>query len=172
MRILKTEGAVQDKLAWTAELYVLGELPDAEAEQFERRLLEDQAAREAVAAAVGLIQSLSTMRPTLAPRPRRFPMAWVGAAAAICVVFAIAILSTPQNNELANATHSTAIADADDWILAWPQVLQDQAALNEFDDQPSVPSEDSSVLTSTTADGDDELPAWLILATSGKEGSS
>jgi hypothetical protein len=162
---------VQDKLAWTAELYVLGELPDAEAEQFERRLLDDQSAREAVAAAVGLIQSLSDIEPTMAPRPRRFPIAWVGAAAAICVVLAVAVLSTPRNNEFVKATHPRAIVDADEWILAWPQVLQDQAAMNEFDDQPAA-AEDSSVLISTTADGEDELPAWLIIATSGKEGSS
>ncbi len=48
-------------LAWLAFVYVSGELTHAEAEAFERRLAQDQAAREAVAEAVALIGAVAAL---------------------------------------------------------------------------------------------------------------
>lgn len=106
-----------DSVALQAFLYATGELDEAEAAAFERRLGEDQAAREALCQAVELTQALA---PRPAPRPdpsyrqrvrerlrhrrlgwlfgrqtyRGHPAVWsaVGAAAAVLIVISIAHL--------------------------------------------------------------------------------
>jgi hypothetical protein len=49
---------------WQAFLYVSGDMTSADAEAFEDRLATDQEAREAVAAAVELLDRLAASRPT------------------------------------------------------------------------------------------------------------
>ena len=154
-------------LAWTAERYVLGDLPDAEAEQFERTLAESQAAREAVAAAVSVCAATEvSLRPS--PHRPRVTMAWIGAAAACIVVAAVAYFS-PRSNQLADATHrnKTAIQSPDDWILALPEMIQDQTAMQGDVDHQDADIEPASAVIAD----DDEVPEWLIYVTAAKEGA-
>jgi hypothetical protein len=61
-------------VAWLAFRYVAGELGPDEADAFERRLDQDQAAREAVAEAVLLTEAVAALAPdTLATLPLQVP---------------------------------------------------------------------------------------------------
>jgi len=61
--------APDEPLSWLAFRYVANELTDAEAAQFELRLENDQAAREAVAAAVELTQTMAWVEREETPAP-------------------------------------------------------------------------------------------------------
>ena len=60
-------------LDWSAFLYIAGEMTDAQVIAFEQRLGDDQAAREAVATAVEMAQTIdaATAQTSAAPKPQR-----------------------------------------------------------------------------------------------------
>src|SRR5213080_840229 len=98
-----------EPLAFQALLYASEGLAEADAAAFERRLAEDQAAREALAQAVPLALALrgqavsspnpvyrSRVRRRLLPRPPRVhPAVWtgLGAAAAVLVMLGLGTIS-------------------------------------------------------------------------------
>lgn len=104
-----------------ALLYAAGELEQAEAAEFEKRLADDQAAREALAQAVYLARSLAGQQPPtpdpayraevrrrlrppgfwrrlLAPRlyPGH-PALWTGVGAAAAIAFTLAVMHAPES---------------------------------------------------------------------------
>jgi hypothetical protein len=86
--------AKNDDLLWLAFRYVAGELDVDESEAFEHRLSQDQAAREAVAEAVGLVQAVAlghSPAHTSLPirRPRRTAMIGVAAGLAACLALVV-----------------------------------------------------------------------------------
>ena len=85
------------ELDWTAFRYVAGELSPDEATRFELTLAEDQAAREAVAAAVELGSAVCAVyaQPIHKPSVGRSPVllrpaAWMSVGAAICLAVVLA----------------------------------------------------------------------------------
>ncbi len=142
--------------SWTAFRYALGELPDAEAAAFERRLLDDQAAREAVALAVELVGALAIVgaeQPSPLPAPvrdrrRRFaPWAPLATAAA---VFAAALAWTGQAPRPG--------PDASRVASAWSG-LRDRPG-PDLDDELPGPIEAEPTL-------DRPLPSWLVAGAAG-----
>lgn len=102
----------QAELFWSALQYAIGELAADAADQFETRLEHDQAAREAVAAAVDLISATAgaerqlqaepaelvpASRDLSNPRYWRAASAWFAAGAAACAMLALT-LSWRQNS--------------------------------------------------------------------------
>jgi hypothetical protein len=91
-----------DDLLWTAYRYSAGELSAAESLRFEEQLATDQAAREALASAVALSETVCAIEREVAPsRPivmpatttRRSwlqPAGWVTVAAAACLALTFA----------------------------------------------------------------------------------
>jgi hypothetical protein len=81
-------------LHWRALRYVMGELGPDEAEAFERRLDEDQAAREAVAQAVELAGAIAAQEPAAPVLPLRLgsrrPVPTVIAGVALAAAAALA----------------------------------------------------------------------------------
>lgn len=146
-------------LPWTAFRYIAGELPPEEAAAFEARLGDDQAAREAVAAAVELAGAVALLGPveTIPMRPRRRvtrATAWVatGIAAGLLLGFGLdrLVLHPP-------ATLGPRMAE--EVVFTWSNLrrqttesdpLAYQLALN---DEPADPGMDSG--------GDEEVPSWM-----------
>jgi len=87
-----------DRLHWQAFQYVSGELTASEAESFERRLADDQLAREAVAGAVEICEGVLAVGEEFAVAAERVvpaarssswlrPAAWMALGAAACLAF-------------------------------------------------------------------------------------
>lgn len=81
-------------LDWLAFRYIANEMSDGERDAFESRLVNEQDAREAVAAAVDLSQTVLLVeelpRPTVhAPRPWRLAAAWMSLGACVCLAVII-----------------------------------------------------------------------------------
>src|SRR5687768_10629116 len=108
-------------LDWLAFQYISDELPPDEALRFEERLETDQAAREAVAEAMLLLQAVAAGAKIAGPAPRqrywlqKAGWAAIGAAACLAVVFVArslprdgfsadnAVAKLPQPADLASA---------------------------------------------------------------------
>ncbi len=150
-------------LSWTAFRYVAGETSSAEADAFEARLADDQAAREAVAAAVELSGAIALLDPVAAfpSRPRKRgsrAMVWVatGIAAGLMLGFGFDYLSSrlpttaqPRMAEEVVRAWSDLRRQADD-----PDALTHQLALND----------DTADLAATLAlvsDSEGEPPSWM-----------
>jgi anti-sigma factor RsiW len=143
-------GEAVQPLAVQALLYASGGLADADADAFERRLAEDQAAREALAQAVPLALALrgqavsrpdpayrTQVRRRLLRRPYRgHPAFWagLGAAAAVLVMLGLGTVSrlpplpppTPPDSSARPASRETETASvmADVWAeLQTPEHL-------------------------------------------------
>jgi anti-sigma factor RsiW len=116
------DGRSPAPLALQALLYAAGELPAAEADAFEQRLADDQAAREALVQAVAIVQPLSggvpgqprpayreVVRRRLQPRAnlwRRLlgqraypghPLLWAGLGAAAAALVLVLVLPPPPS---------------------------------------------------------------------------
>jgi len=84
-----TAEAATDAADWLAVRYVLGELPATESAAFESRLTEDQSARETLARAAQLVETLALVPHPVAIPPRRLPL---GRIAAVAATLAAAVL--------------------------------------------------------------------------------
>jgi len=158
----------ENELHWTAACYVLGELSAEEMTRFEARLLEDHAAREAVAESVILLQAAVRPKPTVVSVRRKRITTFLAAVVAICVLVGVGVFLVPNSTESADAGRAqknvVRAAANDEWILDLPELLEVQAGVEDADAADSlVPV----VVEETDAD----IPSWLILATS-KEGTS
>ncbi|MBA3312464.1 MAG: hypothetical protein M3552_00335 [Planctomycetota bacterium] len=95
-----------DERDWLAIRYVLGELAEDEAAEFECRLADDQPTREALARATTLVETvaiahiLPVVRPAERPRRRMFAGAAL-TAAALCVGLLGYFSYEPASNETA-----------------------------------------------------------------------
>ncbi len=146
-------------LHWTAFLYISGELTAEESSAFERRLDEDQAAREAVASAVELAGALAALG---SDRPMKLPSrrgrAWaIALAMAACLTAALLPLlksgrpTSPTASEVAEAwsgLRKTSGAESDaEWMARSAESPSIEAV---EDDAPAGRA----------------LPSWLLSATS------
>lgn len=109
----------REELDWLAFRYVANELSEGEAAEFERRLADDQSAREAVARSVQLTHAVvSLAEPAVTagsrrPSGRQQVWAWIGlgaAAAAVCLAFWLGRPgSAPSPIDTDSADHKVAI---------------------------------------------------------------
>ncbi len=114
-------------LDWLAFQYVNDELSAEEAEQFEARLSEDQAAREAVAEAVLLCQAVSAGAKEVIPlaserRSWLLHAAWAAVGAAACVALVV-VLRSPVDQPV--VPHAQRVSDltTEELALVWVQNL-------------------------------------------------
>lgn len=165
----------QDELTWQAFQYVAGELSATDADLFEERLADDQAAREAVAQAVALFHTVCAVEaaePVVAVRERASRRAVLVPAIALAVAAAILLAvslnfnlfnrSSPDSKNVAAVT--PALADA------WSAVRADFAS----DEHASQAVSASAVLADTElAIAEEDLalstdaPSWMTAAVLG-----
>jgi hypothetical protein len=150
------------ELGWTAFCYAAGELTGAEAEAFELRLADDQAAREALARAVELTQAVAaaeTMEPvSVGSRGRstwgrRVVWMAIGSAASLLVAAFVSQLDLTRDSR-----------DDRELAAAWSQTRQE---LSVASDANHWPAEDQEA---ETADEDLDLiatPDWMTAAVRG-----
>lgn len=162
----------EDDLHWTAFRYVAGELSTAEASAFERRLDDDQDAREAVAAAVELAGALAIAAEALpiefAGPTRR---AWVrarrvlaGSALAAAAALLVIVLG-PAPRPGRTPTPGTGPSDvARAWLglrvapdAEWTAIVAEAPA---GDGPESLPTADAD------AGAERPLPSWMLAAAS------
>ncbi len=137
-----------NELDWTAFCYAAGELSAPDAEAFELRLADDQAAREALARAVELTQAVAaaeTLQPVEVAKTGRSlwgkRLVWmaVGSAASLLAVAFVSQLdlspNSPDDGELAAAWSQTrqelsVASDANHWLSEETEV---EAANEDLD---------------------------------------
>jgi anti-sigma factor RsiW len=176
---------VNDELDFLAFRYISDELSDDERAAFELRLVEDQAAREAVARSVELSQAMlaaiESLEPKsadlqlagLAPREASFPswytrIAWMTAGAAACLVGLIGYqfyLKQPIAGPAPTSTTAEVARLADAWSDAQEslRVARDAAAESVEADRAS--EELVSQEGAPPALGDmSETPSWMLAA--------
>ena len=155
-----------DELAWQAFRYIAGEMNAAEQERFDAQLAADQAAREAVAAAVEISRATAIAlapQPAPAPRttgPRRWPLVGWGVAAAACLAMAFGWMPLGERSSPSQLAQTEALA------MQWSEIRQRQALphdeslaasppdewTDEFDD--AEPAEESPAVA----------PEWMLAA--------
>jgi hypothetical protein len=156
----KTELNMAD-LNWFAFQYVSDGLSSEEAREFELRLAEDQAAREAVAEAVLLWQAVAAGAKVAAcanveRRSWRSPAAWaaIGAAACLALIFVLRTpLSTLRQAQLPQEANLTSAELA----LVWVQGLAPEALLFEEDDL-------GLAADIREVEADEVVPHWMLEA--------
>jgi hypothetical protein len=151
-----------DDLPWQAFCYVAGELDPAEAEVFEARLDHDQAAREALAGAVELVEVVSQagQRAPVARRERPV-VAVLATAAALTLAVGLGGLRFGAPDD----SHEPAPARAALVALAWSGLRQSGEAEPGAD--PLFAGLDEPSRADDPAAADDpggEPPAWLVEA--------
>ena len=152
-------------LHWTAFLYTSGDLPADEESAFETRLLDDQAARDAVADAVELAGALAVVGPDFRRRRPIGRRAFVAAsvlAAAACLAVAIVPRLLPSRQDR---------PDASDVAIAWSS-LRGGAEVGWMDLPTGSPTAGPAQVAEIDAEAEVEpstdraLPSWLLTAAS------
>jgi anti-sigma-K factor RskA len=149
----------ESDLHWTAFLYVSGELTPEESSAFERRLDEDQDAREAVASAVELSGALALLGPDRSLKiPARRIWRWaIPLAAAACLAAAVLPFSraprptSPAASEVAEAWSGLRANPVGESDAEWMARAAETPSIEAVEDE--VPSERA-------------IPSWLLSATS------
>ena len=165
------ESPLTGDLDWLAFCYVADELAECERAAFETRLADDQAAREAVARAVELTQSVALAEahePVLTPAsitrrttwPRRLAWMSVGASAALVLV-AVALNWKSLEERLAPpAINRSELAEV--WSQTRDEVRQ-IVQIEPFELPPVIESDDFA--------SDDSLPSWITAAVFNEAGA-
>lgn len=144
-------------LDWQAFLYVSGEMSADESQAFEMRLADDQAAREAVAAAVEIataVSNASAVCVAAAPVPdrRRRNLAAVAAALAVCASCAFWLARSADERQRVDG------AGLPDLLALW---IDPETDWRDDDEDGTVAADDDA----------DELavPDWMLAAVGGTE---
>lgn len=154
---------------WHAFRYVSGEMTVAEAESFETLLAEDQAAREAVAAAVEWMTLTFEAQPaavSVAPsaverRASAAPQTWKSALNVVSVAAALVALfaALPLLGRL--AAHRAGGGDEDSQLAAaWSASRSTAAALDAASSLPNVDGDDWP--PTSEVDSSATTPSWML----------
>jgi len=154
-------------LDWLAFCYAAGELSAAEAEQFEARLADDQAAREALARTVELTQTVAaaeTQIGDLVTSARRQQHDWSRRISWMAIGGVASLLAALLWSAAAGPTwHKTTSGSRSQLALVWNQTRSDFAevrdaalwsAASDFDDDGA----------DLAADDVPEAPSWMTAA--------
>lgn len=150
---------------WLAFQYVSDELPAEEAAQFEQRLAGDQAAREAVAEAMLLVQAVSAgakiASPAAAGRNWLQHAGWAAVGAAACLAVILVIRDRPQ--EAAQRPQAADLTSAE-LALVWAQ----NGPYGAGETSESAAEEDAGLAADTREiEREFVVPAWMLEAVSG-----
>lgn len=147
-----------DETDWLAVRYVLGELPAAEVAAFEERLASEQPAREAVARAARLVETLAaTPWPAEKAVPvRRTSLRRVATIAA--TIAAAVVLGVFFRNGVDNAGPQGLRLATDDVDPARLVVLWSEAA------EPTAGDGEAETFDDADSDADLLPPDWLLAA--------
>jgi hypothetical protein len=169
-----------NQLEWSAFMYAAGELPAAEAEQFEARLADDQAAREALARAVALTQTVvaaeSQAESFVVPAQRQAAswgtrLAWMAIGGLASIVIALVWSGALQNSASGPSDKQIALATA--WTQARAGIAQAKEdglwlpATWTPSESWSLSDADEELLAVNDASVDSlpgETPSWLTAA--------
>ncbi len=175
----------QDELTWLAFQYVAGELSTADADLFEERLADDQAAREAVAQAVALFHTVCAVEAAepvvaLAGAPlrerdsRRVAVIWrVALGTAAAALLAVTLNFNLWNRTSPDAKNVAAVtpALADAWSALRADFASDEnvtpsvaASAVLTDAELAIAEEDLAVST--------DAPSWMTAAVLGLSGKA
>lgn len=179
---MKNKPTIQrGELDWWAFRYVAGELSEAESEQFEARLDQDQGAREAVASAVELVQTISAAEhlgdlPVVAAAAREAHwwrrVAWasivIGVGACVAIVAFMANLNHEGEAPLADGRPTQAAPNVAEAPLAaaWLEAVDEGA----FATEPVVEDRiDFDAIVAADA-APAAAPDWMVSALAGMSG--
>ena len=174
------------ELNWLAFRYVAGEMSADECAEFETRLADDQAAREAVASAVELTQTMAcaandscdiaapeivVRKRGRAVRGRR--LLWVGLGAAACLTLVVLLRGVFDVRDIAdsnsNPTRRARDSQPQQLALVWSQTRQveeSDVAADQDADEEATPVDDAA-----SADDRAMLPSWIVAAVTESEKS-
>ena len=161
-------------LDWLAFCYAAGELDAPQAEQFEARLATDQPAREALARAVELTQTVAAaeVHPhvALAAKPHarwQMRVSWM-AIGGLAAALLLAVWSGVVGPSFQNARHSLATHSHQHLAKAWTQTREQMAspsAAEIWSDFDLLPETEQWLADELTADAElDEAPSWMMAA--------
>lgn len=155
-------------LDWLAFRYIANEMSDDERDAFESRLADEQAAREAVAAAVELSQTVLLVEEmpqpsVVSPRPWRIAAAWMSLGACVCLTVIIGGQYLAANFS-GNRTEPAAVEGPAELASLWSQTRlaslpegAETAYLDDVDAPRSVDGEpQQEVLTDVMSDSNVE----------------
>lgn len=153
-----TIAGLADETDWLAVRYVLGELPADAAAAFEDRLAEDQPAREAVARAARLVETLASVpQPADASvairrtSPRR--IAAIAATVAAAVVFGVFLRRNADDAGPRNPQFATKEVDPARLVVLWS--LASEATAGDTDAEAFEDADPDAALLP---------PDWLLAA--------
>lgn len=171
-----------DDLHWLAHQYASGDLPPAEAEAFEVRLAEDQAAREAVARAVGLLQMLLAAAPgdrnqqSSARLALSSPALWSSALrspalySAAAALLLIGLIGWGWRGQFSSNRNSAVVTRRAELAIAWSAAGGELA--NSYQD-PSIEEEPMPIgLEYDLLAGEAAAPDWMTAAIFSRFGRS
>ena len=153
-------------LAWTAFLYVSGDLAPDEAARFEARLDDDQMAREAVAAAIELAGALARVAPEFRISQRLIARRAFQVASGLAVAAGL-LLAVGAWLRVAGPAGGP---DAQTVALAWLNLRGLDGPLEPTSNSPLESNLDRLAGPETEVDAepstDRAVPSWLFAATS------
>lgn len=152
-------------LDWTAVQYVSGDLPEQRVAEFERRLAENQDAREAVADAVELCVAIAANRPEVTTRvvmdrswKRKLEWMFVGGAISLAVFFVFQMITSDPQGEVV-ATAQTDLSD--EVVSAWVESLAIAAEESLAWPEPVEFAAEEPVVDGLRSE---EAPLWMVAA--------
>jgi hypothetical protein len=159
--------ANQADLDWLAFQYVNDELPADEAARFEERLAGDQAAREAVAEAMHLVQAVAAgariTTPASTGRNWLQHAAWSAIGAAVCLAVIFTLRALPKDAPVVQRPQAADLTSAE-LALVWAQNGSYRA-----EEAAEALAEDDAPLAADAREieRDFVVPAWMLEAVSG-----
>jgi hypothetical protein len=178
---------------WLAFCYVANEMPVDQRDRFEERLANDQAAREAVATAVDLTQTIAGIESVehsiqVATPPSRGAQVWQRAtwiATAVAACLAIVLGYQLVSHVLSNGNGQPggvaeedldSGSDSSELAQAWVEASDDSSELllveASTDNSNGEALEDSAFSDSIVEPETVETPDWMMAAVSGMSGES
>lgn len=184
---LTTEQA--SDVEWLAFCYVANEMPVGQRDRFEERLANDQAAREAVATAVELTQTIAGIESIehsiqVATRPSRGAQVWQRAtwiATAVAACLAIVLGYQLVSHVLSNGNGQPggvaeedldSRSDSGELAQAWVEAGDDSSEILSADSSSEEVLEDSEFSESMAERDAVETPDWMMAAVSGMSGET
>ena len=185
----------EDEVNWQAFRYVAGEMSEVEVERFEEQLALDQSAREAVATAAQLAQTVAltesqepvTLRPALAARSEKRMLraaVWMGLGAAAClaIVLSAGWLDFSKDAKIASPDDTPPPAMADDeatrlamsWIETKDELADEANGGQDPQNDLLNVTEDETIAAEMSGDEEIEVetPSWLLLAVREEQGEA
>jgi hypothetical protein len=166
----------QDKLSWLAFRYVANEMDTTEANDFESLLLNDQAAREAVAVAVSettqIRQALATVvtgtsqRSGWSRRSTRFAVVAMGSCLTLFLAVCLVRSSLPPERSIVHQLVASPPSDSVELAYAWAEARHGLAEVQSAGNVVLTDSLDTVSIAAIDSEFEHSLvaPSWMLAA--------